>query len=137
VLCAIRYEGWAADDAAARRLLESGRVTLGPCHHAGAVGPMTGIITASMPVFVVENHPLGNRAHATVNEGLGKVLRTGANDESGDAPLLGADEAACCWARRCARRAAWIFARSRLRPSAWATRCISATWPPPPCSPGR
>jgi Protein of unknown function (DUF1116) len=82
ILCAIRYEGWAADDAAARRLVESGRVTLGPCHHAGAAGPMTGIITASMPVFVVENRPLGNRAHATVNEGLGKVLRFGANDAS-------------------------------------------------------
>jgi hypothetical protein len=82
ILCAIRYEGWAADDAAARRLVESGRVTLSPCHHAGAAGPMTGIITASMPVFVVENRPLGNRAHATVNEGLGKVLRFGANDAS-------------------------------------------------------
>ena len=82
ILCAIRYEGWAADDDAARRLVESGRVTLGPCHHAGAVGPMTGIITASMPVFVVENRPGGNRAHATVNEGLGKVLRFGANDAS-------------------------------------------------------
>ena len=82
ILCAIRYEGWAADDAAARRLVESGRVTLSPCHHAGAAGPMTGIITASMPVFVVVNRQGGHRAHATVNEGLGKVLRFGANDAS-------------------------------------------------------
>jgi hypothetical protein len=43
---------------------------------------MTGIVTASMPVFVVENRPRGNRAFATINEGLGKVLRFGANDES-------------------------------------------------------
>src|SRR5262249_41710395 len=42
----------------------------------------TGIITASMPVFVVENRAGGNRAHATINEGLGKVLRFGANDGS-------------------------------------------------------
>jgi len=82
ILCAVRYEGWAADDAAARRLVESGRVTLSPCHHAGAAGPMTGIITASMPVFVVVNRQGGHRAHATVNEGLGKVLRFGANDAS-------------------------------------------------------
>ena len=82
ILCAIRYEGWAADDAVARRLVESGRVTLSPCHHAGAAGPMTGILTASMPVFVVVNRQGGNRAHATVNEGLGKVLRFGANDAS-------------------------------------------------------
>jgi Protein of unknown function (DUF1116) len=46
------------------------------------VGPMTGIITASMPVFVVENRVHGNYAYATINEGLGKVLRFGANDAS-------------------------------------------------------
>jgi hypothetical protein len=39
---------------------------------------MTGIITASMPVFVIDNRAGGNRAHATINEGLGKVLRFGA-----------------------------------------------------------
>lgn len=82
VLCAIRYEGWAADDDRAARLIERQEVHLAPCHHWGAVGPMTGIITASMPVFVVENRRYGNRAYATINEGLGKVLRFGANDAS-------------------------------------------------------
>src|SRR5881409_4277376 len=43
---------------------------------------MTGLITSSMPVFVVENRTHGNRAHVTINEGLGKVLRFGANDAS-------------------------------------------------------
>jgi hypothetical protein len=80
VLCAIRYEGWAGDDDGARRLVEDGSVTLAPCHHRQSVGPMTGIITASMPVFVVDNRVHGNRAHATINEGLGRVLRFGAND---------------------------------------------------------
>jgi uncharacterized protein DUF1116 len=82
VLCAIRYEGWAADDDSAARLVEHQEVSLAPGHHWGAVGPMTGIITASMPVFVVENRVYGNRAYATINEGLGKVLRFGANDAS-------------------------------------------------------
>jgi Protein of unknown function (DUF1116) len=82
VLCAIRYEGWAVDDDSAARLIERQEVALAPCHHWGAVGPMTGIITASMPVFVVENRVYGNRAYATINEGLGKVLRFGANDAS-------------------------------------------------------
>jgi hypothetical protein len=82
VLCAIRYEGWASDDDAAARLIERREVHLAPCHHWRAVGPMTGIITASMPVFVVENRIYGNRAYATINEGLGKVLRFGANDAS-------------------------------------------------------
>jgi hypothetical protein len=35
-----------------------------------------------MPVFSVENRARGNRAHVTINEGLGKVLRFGANDAS-------------------------------------------------------
>ena len=82
VLCAIRYEGWTRDDGEALRLVERGDVRLEPCHHHGAVGPMTGMITASMPVFVVENRRFGNRAAATINEGLGKVLRFGANDDS-------------------------------------------------------
>jgi len=82
VLCAARFEGWADDDAAARTLVERGWIMLRPCHDAGAVGPMTGIVTASMPVFVVENRAGGNRAHATINEGLGRVLRFGANDAS-------------------------------------------------------
>ena len=82
ILCAVRYEGWATDDVPARKSVEKGEVRIGPCHHQAAVGPMTGIITPSMPVFVVENRAQGNRAFVTINEGLGKVLRFGANDES-------------------------------------------------------
>lgn len=82
VVCAVRYEGWAANDDAASALVSQGAVPLLPCHQRQAVGPMTGIITASMPVLVVENRASGIRAHATINEGLGKVLRFGANDES-------------------------------------------------------
>jgi hypothetical protein len=82
ILCAIRYEEWAHNDDAAAALVEAGDVRLAPCHHWRAVGPMTGIVTASMPVFAVENRAHGNRAHATINEGLGKVLRFGANDAS-------------------------------------------------------
>ncbi len=100
ILCAIRYEGWAPDDAKALDLVHKAEVRIGPCHHMQAVGPMTGIITPSMPVFVVENRAHGNRAHVTINEGLGRVLRFGATDESvlerlrwlaGEAgPILGA-----------------------------------------------
>ena len=82
VLCAIRYEGWAATDGEARERLERGEIALGPCHRAGAVGPMTGIVTPSMPVFVVEDRAGGHRGAATINEGLGKVLRFGANDHT-------------------------------------------------------
>ena len=40
---------------------------------------MAGIISPSMPVWVVENAAAGNRAYCNFNEGLGKVLRFGAN----------------------------------------------------------
>jgi hypothetical protein len=40
---------------------------------------MAGIISPSMPVWVVENRTHGNRAYCNLNEGLGKVLRFGAN----------------------------------------------------------
>jgi hypothetical protein len=82
VLCAIRYEGWAANDDAARHLVEDGDIRLEPCHHRRAVGPMTGIVTRSMPVLVVDDRARGARAHVTINEGVGKVLRFGANDAS-------------------------------------------------------
>jgi hypothetical protein len=80
ILGAIVLEGWADSIDAAMRLVESGSVALEPCHHHGAVGPMAGIISPSMPVWVVENATGGNRAYSNFNEGLGKVLRFGAND---------------------------------------------------------
>jgi hypothetical protein len=76
---AILYEEWADSLAAAEKLAASGGVALEPCHHHGAVGPMAGIISPSMPVWVVENTDAGNRAFCNLNEGLGKVLRFGAN----------------------------------------------------------
>jgi hypothetical protein len=39
---------------------------------------MAGVVSPSMPVFILENKAFGNRAFATQNEGLGKVLRYGA-----------------------------------------------------------
>jgi hypothetical protein len=80
VMGAIVLEGWAADLDAAARLAASGAITFEPNHHHDAVGPMTGLITRSMPVMVVENRKFGNRAYCTLNEGLGKVMRFGGND---------------------------------------------------------
>ena len=64
---------------AAEKLAADGSIALEPCHEHGAVGPMAGIISPSMPVWVVENTAAGNRAYCNLNEGLGKVLRFGAN----------------------------------------------------------
>lgn len=75
------YEGLAADEAEAIKLATSGEITFDSCHHHNAVGPMAGVVTASMPVWIVENETFGNRTYCTLNEGLGKVLRFGAFGE--------------------------------------------------------
>jgi Protein of unknown function (DUF1116) len=75
------FEGWARDEAEARRVCEE-EVQFAPNHHYQAVGAMGGILTGSLPVFVVENATDGNRAYTTMHEGEGKVLRFGVYDES-------------------------------------------------------
>jgi len=77
VMGALIYEGLAQDEAEAEQLAASGEIEYSPCHHHHAVGPMAGIVSASMPVFVIENKTYGNQAYCTQNEGLGKVLRYG------------------------------------------------------------
>jgi Protein of unknown function (DUF1116) len=63
----------------AAALFEGGlHVRLEPCHHRRSVGPMAGVVTPSMWMFVLEDPVTGARTHCTLNEGLGKVLRYGA-----------------------------------------------------------
>jgi hypothetical protein len=81
VIGGLVYEGLADTPASAERLAASGEVGFAPCHEHASVGPMAGVVTASMPVWIVENEAFGNRAYATLNEGLGKVLRYGAYDD--------------------------------------------------------
>ncbi|MFA6316852.1 MAG: DUF1116 domain-containing protein [Elusimicrobiota bacterium] len=78
VMGALIYEGRAKTPEEAEELASSGVIKYGPCHEHSAVGPMAGIISPSMPVFVLENKESGNKAYGTMNEGLGKVLRYGA-----------------------------------------------------------
>jgi hypothetical protein len=80
VVGAVLLEGWAPDADAAVALAERGAIRFEPCHHRGAVGPMAGILSPSMPVVVVDNTEGGTRAYAPLNEGLGRVLRFGAYD---------------------------------------------------------
>ncbi|MDR1534458.1 MAG: DUF1116 domain-containing protein [Planctomycetota bacterium] len=78
-LGAIRYEGLAKTDGEAAEMMASGKIAYGPNHARNAVGPMTGMISYSMPVFAVENETFGNTAYCPINEGIGKVMRFGAN----------------------------------------------------------
>jgi hypothetical protein len=78
VIGALIFEGRASSEEEAAAIASSGSIKFSPCHEHSAVGPMAGIISPSMPVFVIENRTYGNCAYCTLNEGLGKVLRYGA-----------------------------------------------------------
>jgi hypothetical protein len=72
------FEGLAATPDDATALFERGEIELDPCHHHSAVGPMAGVVSPSMWMFVLEDPADGRRAYCSLNEGLGKVLRYGA-----------------------------------------------------------
>lgn len=78
VIGALIYEGKADSYEAAEALAASGEIEFSPCHEHSTVGPMAGIVSSRMPVFIVQNEVYGNYAYCTQNEGLGKVLRYGA-----------------------------------------------------------
>ena len=72
-------EGLVDDPEDAVALFESGSsVSLEPCHHRSTVGPMAGVVTPSMWLWVLEDRATGRRTYCSLNEGLGKVLRYGA-----------------------------------------------------------
>jgi hypothetical protein len=81
IIGAMLFEGLAADETGAAAMVERGEVEFDSCHHHGAVGPMAGVISASMKVYVVENAEHGNISFSNLNEGYGKVLRYGAYSE--------------------------------------------------------
>jgi hypothetical protein len=81
IIGALIFEGLAADETEAASMAERGEVEFDSCHHHGAVGPMAGVISASMKVYVVENAEHGNKSFSNLNEGYGKVLRYGAYSE--------------------------------------------------------
>ncbi len=78
IIGAMLYEGLADDPDDAADKAARGEIELSPCHHHGAVGPMAGVTSPSMPVAVVTNAAGDGVSYSTLNEGLGKVLRYGA-----------------------------------------------------------
>lgn len=78
VIGALLYEGIASDEEEAARIAESGAIEFAPCHDYSAVGPMAGVISSSMAVYVIDDLTHGHRTYSNLNEGYGKVLRYGA-----------------------------------------------------------
>jgi len=81
IIGAMLFERLAKSEAEATSMAERGEVEFDACHHHGAVGPMAGVISPSMKVYVVENVEHGNKSFSNLNEGYGKVLRYGAYSE--------------------------------------------------------
>jgi hypothetical protein len=81
LVAACLLEGWAGDRDVAARLLASGDVRLASGNEHGHVGPMTGVCSPSMGVWVIEDEATGVRAFSTLNEGPGRTFWLGAGDD--------------------------------------------------------
>jgi hypothetical protein len=78
LIAGMLLEGLADSPEQAERRLANGEVGWEPCHDRGAVGPMAGIVSASMWMMELRDEVHGNRAWCSLNEGLGRVARYGA-----------------------------------------------------------
>ncbi|HEX4364001.1 MAG TPA: DUF1116 domain-containing protein [Solirubrobacteraceae bacterium] len=85
---ALAIEGVAPTATEALARADAGEVALLPNHDCGGVGPMSGVVTGSMPVLVARDEATGLTAWCPLNEGSGKVLRYGADDEEVVARLI-------------------------------------------------
>lgn len=63
IVAALLFEGRATTPEEAWELAGSGEIRYEPCHHHDTVGAMAGVISPSMPVFVVRNRTFDNRAY--------------------------------------------------------------------------
>jgi hypothetical protein len=81
LVAACLFEGWAREPNEANELLATREVALHPGNEHDHVGPMTGVCSPSMPVWVVEDEASGTRAYSTFNEGPGNTLWFGVGDE--------------------------------------------------------
>ena len=73
------FEGEARDVAEAEAIIDCGEIELMPCHHAGGLGAMAGIITPNMPVVVARS--AGYTTFAPLNEGTDGAVRYGSFDD--------------------------------------------------------
>lgn len=75
-IAGLRFEGEVETVAEAQELIDAGGLAVSPCQDTIAAGPLTGVITPSMPMVVVE-HANGSIAATPLHEGDHGGLRTG------------------------------------------------------------
>lgn len=73
------FEGWAQTLEEAEALAASGQLHFDSLHNHRACGPMSGVTTPSMKVHVIRNDVHDIETYCNLYEGIGKVLRHGAN----------------------------------------------------------
>lgn len=74
IIGGILFEGLAQTKEEAIQLVKNGEVDLEPCHDHDAVGPMAGIITYSMSVYIVEDQTSGQRTYSNISDDLGDYI---------------------------------------------------------------
>lgn len=79
ILGALVYERLANNLAEAQRLAPSGMIRFAPAQNYGAIGSGCGVLSASMPVWVIEDRANNTRAFAPLGDGLRRGLQHGAN----------------------------------------------------------
>ncbi|MFE2040511.1 DUF1116 domain-containing protein [Streptomyces sp. NPDC059477] len=78
IIGGLLLEGEVASVAEAEAVIDRGEVGISPCHDAGAVGAMAGIITPSTPVVVAAAGAI--RTFSPLNEGIEGAVRYGSYD---------------------------------------------------------
>ena len=74
VIGALLFEGKAQNEAEAQALVTAGKVDFEPCHHHQTVGPMAGVTSSSMSVYIVEDKTHGNKTFSNLNEDRKSVV---------------------------------------------------------------
>jgi hypothetical protein len=68
IVATMIYEGLANNKDDASRIIRQGKIEFSPNHEFDAVGPMAGVISASMPVFVIKDMKYGNTCYSRLVE---------------------------------------------------------------------
>jgi len=71
IIAGLLFEGLAKNKEEAIEMMKNEEVDLEPCHDHHAVGPMAGIITPSMSVYIIEDQISGHRTYANLSDDLG------------------------------------------------------------------
>ena len=79
IIGGLLFEGEAKNAIDAERIIDAGEIELTPCHDAGALGAMAGIITPNMPVVVARSED--HSTFAPLNEGTDGAVRYGSFDD--------------------------------------------------------